>query len=52
MVGEGFLTTLKKSLAEGKITQAEIDMAAKRILDSRNMIWDYLMILTVTVMQN
>ncbi|WP_439478939.1 beta-glucosidase BglX [Chryseobacterium aquaticum] len=35
MVGEGFLTTLKKSLAEGKITQAEIDMAAKRILESK-----------------
>ncbi|WP_394665784.1 beta-glucosidase BglX [uncultured Chryseobacterium sp.] len=35
MVGEGFLTTLKKSLAEGKITQAEIDMAAKRILEAK-----------------
>ena len=35
MVGEGFLTTLKKSLAEGKVTQAEIDMAAKRILESK-----------------
>jgi beta-glucosidase len=23
MVGEGFLTTLKKSLSEGKVTQAE-----------------------------
>ncbi|WBV53624.1 beta-glucosidase BglX [Chryseobacterium gambrini] len=35
MVGEGFLTTLKKSLAEGKITQGEIDMAAKRILEAK-----------------
>ncbi|PTT68234.1 MULTISPECIES: beta-glucosidase BglX [unclassified Chryseobacterium] len=35
MVGEGFLTTLKTSLAEGKITQAEIDMAAKRILEAK-----------------
>jgi len=35
MVGEGFLTTLKKSLSEGKVTQAEIDMAAKRILEAK-----------------
>lgn len=35
MVGEGFLTTLKKSLAEGKVTQAEIDMATKRILEAK-----------------
>lgn len=35
MVGEGFLTTLKKSLAEGKVTQAEIDMAARRILEAK-----------------
>jgi len=35
MVGEGFLSTLKKSLSEGKITQAEIDMAAKRILEAK-----------------
>ncbi|SDL98364.1 beta-glucosidase BglX [Chryseobacterium taihuense] len=35
MVGEGFLTTLKKSLQEGKVTQAEIDMAAKRILEAK-----------------
>lgn len=35
MVGEGFLTTLKKSLAEGKVTQDEIDMAAKRILEAK-----------------
>jgi beta-glucosidase len=35
MVGEGFLTTLKKSLSEGKVTQAEIDTAAKRILEAK-----------------
>lgn len=35
MVGEGFLTTLKKSLAEGKVTQAEIDMATRRILEAK-----------------
>lgn len=35
MVGEGFLTTLKKSLAEGKVNQTEIDMAAKRILEAK-----------------
>lgn len=35
MVGEGFLTTLKKSLSEGKVTQTEIDMAARRILEAK-----------------
>lgn len=35
MVGEGFLTTLKKSLAEGKITQADIDLACRRILEAK-----------------
>lgn len=35
MVGEGFLKTLKKSLQEGKVTQAEIDLAAKRILEAK-----------------
>lgn len=35
MVGEGFLTTLKKSLSEGKVTQTEIDNAAKRILEAK-----------------
>ena len=35
MVGEGFLKTLKKSLTEGKVTQAEIDLAAKRILEAK-----------------
>jgi len=35
MVGEGFLTTLKKSLQQGKITQAEIDQACRRILEAK-----------------
>jgi beta-glucosidase len=35
MVGEGFLTTLKKSLQEGKVTQAQIDQACKRILEAK-----------------
>lgn len=35
MVGEGFLTTLKKSLQEGKITQKEIDVACRRILEAK-----------------
>jgi beta-glucosidase len=32
MVGEGFLTTLKKSLEEGLISETEIDDACRRIL--------------------
>ncbi|WP_291906790.1 beta-glucosidase BglX [Chitinophaga sp. CB10] len=32
MVAEGFLKTLQKSLAEGKIKQAQIDTACRRIL--------------------
>ena len=35
MVGEGFLTTLKKSLKEGKVTQAQIDAACRRILEAK-----------------
>ena len=35
MVGEGFLTTLKKSLAEGKVTQAQIDMSCRKILEAK-----------------
>ena len=35
MVSEGFLTTLKKSLQEGKITQKEIDQACRRILEAK-----------------
>lgn len=32
MVGEGLLTTLEKSLKEGKVTKAEIDMACRNVL--------------------
>ncbi len=35
MVGEGMLTTLKKSLEEGKVTQAQIDEACRRILTAK-----------------
>ncbi|QEC78448.1 beta-glucosidase BglX [Mucilaginibacter ginsenosidivorax] len=35
MVGEGFLTTLKKSLIEKKITQFEIDQACRRVLEAK-----------------
>jgi beta-glucosidase len=35
MVGEGFLTTLKKSLDEGKVTREEIDLAVRRILEAK-----------------
>jgi beta-glucosidase len=35
MVGEGFLSTLKKSLQEGKITQQEIELACRRILEAK-----------------
>jgi beta-glucosidase len=35
MVGEGFLTTLKKSLQEGKITMADIDQACRRVLEAK-----------------
>lgn len=35
MVGEGFLTTTKKSLQQGKVTQAQIDMACRRILEMK-----------------
>ncbi|PKK38075.1 beta-glucosidase [Siphonobacter sp. SORGH_AS_0500] len=35
MVGEGYLTTLKKSLKEGKVTQKEIDLACRRILEAK-----------------
>ena len=35
MVGEGFLTTLKKSLQEKKITQKQIDDACRRILEAK-----------------
>lgn len=35
MVGEGFLTTLAKSLKEGKITQAQIDAACRKVLEAK-----------------
>ena len=35
MVGEGFLTTLEQSLTEGKVTQQEIDMACRRVLEAK-----------------
>jgi beta-glucosidase len=35
MVGEGFLTTLHQSLKEGKISQQVIDLACRRILESK-----------------
>jgi beta-glucosidase len=35
MVGEGFLTTTKKSLKEGKVTQKMIDDACRRILEAK-----------------
>jgi len=35
MVGEGLLTTLRNSLQEGKITQKEIDMACRRVLEAK-----------------
>lgn len=35
MVGEGFLTTLKKSLQEGKVTLKQIDEACRLILEAK-----------------
>ncbi|HVG12684.1 MAG TPA: glycoside hydrolase family 3 N-terminal domain-containing protein, partial [Flavisolibacter sp.] len=35
MVGEGFLSTLKKSLTEGKVTQQQIDLACRRVLEAK-----------------
>lgn len=35
MVGEGFLTTLQKSLKEGKVTLKEIDEACRLILEAK-----------------
>jgi beta-glucosidase len=35
MVGEGFLTTLKKSLKENKVTQKQIDDACRLILEAK-----------------
>ena len=36
MVGEGFLTTLKKSLDEGKVTEEQITNACRRILEAKH----------------
>ncbi len=35
MVGEGFLTTLKKSVEEGKISTADIDRACRLVLEAK-----------------
>lgn len=35
MVGEGFLTTLQKSLAEGKVSLKEIDEACRLVLEAK-----------------
>ncbi|HPF49970.1 MAG TPA: beta-glucosidase BglX [Draconibacterium sp.] len=35
MVGEGFLTTLEKSLNEGKIVEEDINVACRRILEAK-----------------
>ena len=35
MVGEGFLTTLKKSMQEGKVSMAQINKACERILNAK-----------------
>ncbi|MCZ0211524.1 glycosyl hydrolase, partial [Streptomyces sp. UMAF16] len=35
MVGEGFLTTLKKSLQEGKVTLNDINTACRRVLEAK-----------------
>jgi beta-glucosidase len=35
MVGEGFLTTLKKSLQQGKVTQKQIDDACRLVLEAK-----------------
>lgn len=35
MVAEGFLGTLEKSLQEGKVTMADIDLACRRVLEAK-----------------
>ncbi len=35
MVGEGFLTTFKKSVEEGKVTEEEITNACRRVLEAK-----------------
>lgn len=36
MVGEGFLTTLKKSVDEGRVSEEQITKAARRILEAKH----------------
>ncbi|PTX44254.1 beta-glucosidase [Christiangramia gaetbulicola] len=36
MVGEGFLTTLKKSVEEGKVSEEQITKATRRILEAKH----------------
>jgi beta-glucosidase len=36
MVGEGFLTTLKKSIDEGKVREEDVTQAARRILEAKH----------------
>lgn len=35
MVGEGFLKTLKKSVGEGKVTEAEVTQACRKVLEAK-----------------
>lgn len=35
MMGDGFISTLKTSLAEGKVTEADIDTACRRVLEAK-----------------
>ncbi len=35
MVGEGFLSTLKKSVEEGKVSEEDITVAARRVLEAK-----------------
>ena len=35
MVGEGFLTTLEKSVAENKVTEDEITQACRHVLEAK-----------------
>jgi beta-glucosidase len=35
MVGEGFLTTVKKSLQEGRVTMTQIDAGCRRVLEAK-----------------
>jgi len=36
MVGEGFLTTLGKSVKEGRVSEAQITIAARRVLEAKH----------------